>query len=115
MNSHWYSMTKEDVLDKVKTDEDGLTSKEARKRLERDGKNTLPKKKKDSVVKIFFNEFKNPILLLLLVAVIASFIGNEPVEAIAIILIVLVDVTMGTYQENKANNTAEALSKLVTV
>ena len=108
-------MTKEDVLDKVKTDEDGLTSKEARKRLERDGKNTLPKKKKDSVVKIFFNEFKNPILLLLLVAVIASFIGNEPVEAIAIILIVLVDVTMGTYQENKANNTAEALSKLVTV
>jgi len=32
MNSHWYSMTKEDVLDKVKTDEDGLTSKEARKR-----------------------------------------------------------------------------------
>ena len=115
MNSHWYSMTKEDVLDKVKTDEDGLTSKEARKRLERDGKNTLPKKKKDSVVKIFFNEFKNPILLLLLVAVIASFIGNEPVEAIAIILIVLVDITMGTYQENKANNTAEALSKLVTV
>ena len=115
MNLHWYSLSKEDILAKLKTDENGLTTKEANKRLERDGKNTLPKKEKDSVWKIFFNEFKNPILILLLVAVIASFIGNEPIEAIAIILIVLVDVTMGTYQENKANNTAEALSKLVTV
>ena len=115
MNLHWYSLSKEDILAKLKTDENGLTTKEANKRLERDGKNTLPKKEKDSVWKIFFNEFKNPILILLLVAVIASFIGNEPIEAIAIILIVLVDVTMGTYQENKANNTAEALSKLITV
>ena len=57
----------------------------------------------------------NPIELLLLVAVAASFLAGEPVEAIAIILIVLVDLIMGTYQENKANNTAEALSKLVTV
>ena len=115
MNTNWYSLTKEDIFDKLKTDESGLTSKEAKKRLEKYGTNTLPKKKKDSVLKIFLNEFKNPILILLLFAVIASLIGNEPVEAIAIILIVLVDVTMGTYQENKANNTAEALSKLVTV
>ena len=115
MNTNWYSLTKEDIFDKLKTDESGLTSKEAKKRLEKYGTNTLPKKKKDSVLKIFLNEFKNPILILLLFAVIASLIGNEPIEAIAIILIVLVDVTMGTYQENKANNTAEALSKLVTV
>ena len=57
----------------------------------------------------------NPIELLLIVAVIASFLAGEPVEAIAIIIIVMVDLIMGTYQENKANNTAEALSKLVTV
>ena len=115
MNSHWYQMTRDELFTKLKTDENGLTNKEANLRLEKYGKNTLPKKKKDSVIKIFFNEFKNPILILLLVAVIASLIGNEPIEALAIILIVLVDVSLGTYQENKANNTAEALSKLVTV
>ena len=60
------------------------------------------------------SEFKDPILALLLVAIIASFIVNEYVDAIAIIVIVLIDVIMGTYQENKANNTAEALAKLVT-
>ena len=115
MNSHWYQMTRDELFTKLKTDENGLTHKEANQRLEKYGKNELPKKKKDSVLKIFFNEFKNPILILLLVAVIASLIGNEPIEALAIILIVLVDVSMGTYQENKANNTADALSKLVTV
>ena len=115
MNSHWYQMTRDELFTKLKTDENGLTHKEANKRLEKYGKNELPKKKKDSVLKIFFDEFKNPILILLLVAVIASLIGNEPIEALAIILIVLIDVSMGTYQENKANNTADALSKLVTV
>lgn len=115
MNSHWYQMTRDELFTKLKTDENGLTHKEANKRLEKYGKNELPKKKKDSILKIFFDEFKNPILILLLVAVIASLIGNEPIEALAIILIVLIDVSMGTYQENKANNTADALSKLVTV
>ena len=115
MNSHWYQMTRDELFTKLKTDENGLTNKEANLRLEKFGNNTLPKKKKDSVLKIFLNEFKNPILILLIVAVIASFIGNEPIEALAIILIVLVDVSLGTYQENKANNTAEALSRLVTV
>ena len=115
MNSHWYQMTRDELFTKLKTDENGLTNKEANLRLEKFGNNTLPKKKKDSVLKIFLNEFKNPILILLLVAVIASLIGNEPIEALAIILIVLVDVSLGTYQENKANNTAEALSRLVTV
>ena len=115
MNSHWYQMSRDELFTKLKTDENGLTHKEANKRLEKYGKNELPKKKKDSILKIFFDEFKNPILILLLVAVIASLIGNEPIEALAIILIVLIDVSMGTYQENKANNTADALSKLVTV
>ena len=53
-------------------------------------------------------------VILLLVAIVASLIAGETVDAIAILLIVLVDAIMGTYQENKANNTAEALAKLVT-
>ena len=54
-------------------------------------------------------------ILLLVVAIIASLIAGETIDALAIVFIVLVDVIMGTYQENKANNTAEALSNLVTV
>ncbi|MBQ3021051.1 MAG: HAD-IC family P-type ATPase [Bacilli bacterium] len=94
---------------------EGLSSNEAKERLEKFGKNTLPHKKKDSVIKIFFSEFKDPIIILLLVAIFASLIAGEVIDAIAIMLIVLIDILMGTYQENKANNNAEALSNLVKV
>ena len=111
----WYSKKIEDIYNDLGTNEKGLSNSEANKRLEKYGKNTLPKQKKDSVLKIFFSEFKDPIVLLLIVAIIASFLVGEIVDAVAIIFIVLVDVLMGTYQENKANNIADALSKLVTV
>ena len=115
MEKIWYSQTKNQIFNNLDTSEKGLTSKDCQKRIIKYGHNVLPKKKKESILKIFFRELMNPIELLLLVAVAASFIAGEPIEAIAIILIVLVDLIMGTYQENKANNTAEALSKLVTV
>jgi len=112
---NWYSKEVEDIYNILKIDDKGLTIEEANKRLEKYGRNELPKQKKDSVLKIFFSEFKDPIVLLLIVAIIASFAVGEVIDAIAIIFIVLVDVLMGTYQENKANNIADALSKLVTV
>ena len=111
----WYNKEISEIYKELETSENGLSNKEANIRLEKYGKNTLPRQKKDSVIKIFFSEFKDPIVLLLLVAIVASFMVNEVIDAIAIIFIVLVDVLMGTYQENKANNIAEALSKLVTV
>lgn len=111
----FYNKNIEDIEEELKTSSNGLTTIEAKKRIKEYGRNTLPKKKKDSVIKIFFNEFKDPIVILLLFAIIASLIANEIIDAVAIFLIVLIDIIMGTYQENKANNTAEALAKLVTV
>ena len=111
----WYNKEINKVYEELKTSENGLKTKEINERIQKYGKNTLPKNKKDSVIKIFFSELMDPIVLLLLVAIIASLMVGEVIDAVAIVFIVLVDVIMGTYQENKANNTAEALSKLVTV
>jgi len=111
----YYNKKVEDVLKELNTSSTGLTDKEVETRINKYGRNILPKKKKDSVVKIFFNEFKDPIIILLLFAVLASFIAGETVDAVAIIFIILVDVIMATYQENKANNTAEALNGLIKV
>lgn len=97
------------------TNVDGLTDFEVEKNRKQYGKNILPKKKSDSILKIFFSEFKDPIVVLLLVAVMVSFIAGEVVDAVAIIFIILIDIIMGTYQENKANHTAESLSNLITV
>ena len=110
---NFYSMTEDEIYQKFQTSNDGLSTIEVHKRIERYGKNELPKKKPDSVLKIFFNELKDPIVLLLIVAIIASVFVGEYIDAIAIFIIIMVDLLLGTFQEKKANNTAEALSNLV--
>ena len=73
----------------------------------------MPHKKPDSIFKIFIGELLDPIVLLLVVAIIASLIVGEVVDAFAILAIITVDLIIGTMQEKKASNTAEALSNLV--
>ena len=111
--NRYFSMTIDEVFKKFQTDEEGLSTKEAKKRIDKYGFNELPKKKRDSVFKIFFLELLDPIVLLLIVAIIASLTVGEYVDALAIFLIVLIDLIIGTYEENKANITVESLSKLV--
>lgn len=111
----YYNKKIEDIEEELNTSSKGLTNEEIAKRIEKYGKNILPKKEKDSVIKIFFNEFKDPIVILLLFASLASLMVDEVIDAVAILFIILVDVIMSTYQENKANNTAEALSNLIKV
>jgi calcium-translocating P-type ATPase len=113
-NNRYYAMSVDEIYKRFQTSDMGLSNKEAEKRQDKYGLNELPKKKKDSIFKIFFSELLDPIVLLLIIAIIASLIVGEYVDAIAILFIVLVDLILGTFQENKANNTAESLSKLVT-
>ena len=110
----YYNKEVEKVKEELKTSDKGLTSREAYARNALYGRNVLPKKAKDSVFKIFLSEFGDPMVILLLVAIIASLVVGETVDAIVIFVIVIIDALMGTYQENKANNNADALSKLVT-
>lgn len=94
--------------------ENGLTAEQVIENQNKYGKNELPKKKQDSIVKIFFSELMDPIILLLLVAIISSLAIGEIIDSIAIIFIILVDAIMSTYQEVKASNTALSLASLVT-
>ena len=115
MNNEWYKYKIDDVFNKTNSTIEGLNSKEVKKRLEKNGYNVLPKKKKDSIVKIFFSEFNDPIVLLLLVAVILSFLAGEVIDAVAILFILLIDAIIGTAQEVKAEKSAEALESLIKV
>ena len=101
------------LFEEYNTSEQGLTSTEAKERLEKNGLNTLPRKKKDSILKIFFSEFKDPIVIILLIASFISFLSHSITDGIVIAFIVLLDILIGTFEENKANNNAEALANLV--
>ena len=65
----FYNKDEETILKEFETSYNGLSNSDVDERRKLYGLNTLPKKKKDSVIKIFFNEFKDPIVILLLFAV----------------------------------------------
>lgn len=104
-----------DVFKTLKSNEKGLSSKEAKKRLLDNGKNILPKKKKDSFIKILLKGILDPIVLLLVVTVIFSLIVGEKTDAIAISFIILVDLILGAVQEWKAEKNADSLSSIIKV
>ncbi len=112
-NKQYYQMNAKELFDALNTSEKGLTSNEANRRIQKYGLNELPRKKSDSIFKIFISELFDPIVLLLIVAIVASLIIGEIIDAVAIFVIIIVDLIIGTLQEKKANNTAEALSNLV--
>lgn len=114
MEKKYYSLKKEDVIKDLNSDYNkGLSEKEVLKRLEKYGYNTLPKKKEDGILKIFFSQMKDPIISLLLVTVIFSLIIHEYVDAIAILFVILVDLLLGTFQEYKASKNAHSLQNLI--
>ena len=102
---------------------DGLSEEEARRRLAEHGKNRLPDEPKKSNILRFLEQFANPLVLTLLVAaVIAVVVGitaNQSEsflvrfgDAIAILLIVILNAFLGYYQERRAEAALEALQKL---
>ena len=103
------------VLKKLKTSLNGLTDREANRRLKEYGYNELPHEKKKSIFKVFIESFMDPIIYVMIVAAILSFIANEPLDALAIIFIILVDAVMSTIQEYRATKNAEALKDLIKV
>ena len=111
--NEFHSISKEELFDKLNTSEEGIKSSEIEKRIDRYGSNKLPDNNKHSLIKIIIGELLDPIVLLLMVAIIVSIIVGEYIDAVAISVIILIDLMLGTYEENKANNTIEALSKLV--
>ena len=111
----YYTKSEEEVLKELNSSANGLTDEEVSKRQQEHGLNELPRKKQESVFKIFLSQFQNPIELILVITVIVSLLLAEYVDAIALILIIAVDVIMGTYQEWKARKDAEALISMIRV
>lgn len=90
----------------------GLSSSQVSVNREKFGPNALDKGKKDSVLKIFLSQFWSPVILLLLVAAVASLVMQEWVEGAAILIIVTLNSCLATYMENSASN---ALAKLASM
>ncbi len=113
----YYCEEKETVLKELESSENGLSTEEADKRLERDGKNVLAAKKGKSLIRRFFEELADPMIIILLVAALVSGIlavveNDSFADVIIILFVVIVNAVLGVYQESKAEKAIEALQEM---
>lgn len=106
---------KKEILENYNTSIDGLSEKEVKKRLSKYGLNELPKEKNKPLYKIFFESLKDPIIYVLIMCTILSFVVGETLDGVAILFIIMVDAVVSTIQEFKANKNSEALKNLIKV
>ena len=118
MTTNWFNKTAQDTVTTLKTDsEKGLTSEEVKKRQEEYGFNELKAKKKKSLFVKFLEQFKDFMIIILIISAIISGVvgiaeGEGVTDTIIILIVVIVNAIIGVIQEAKAEKSLEALQKL---
>ena len=118
-----YLHSVDEVFEAVNSTPEGLSSAEAEKRLQENGKNKLAEAKKVSMFSRFIDQLKDPMIIILLVAAVISavteFIEHDPstgmyvpTDSIIILVVVLINAVLGVIQESKAEKAVEALQKM---
>ncbi len=108
----WHALETQEVLRALETDRDGLTSEEAAARRERYGKNVLRERKPKSIWYMLWEQLKDVMIIILLLAAVVSIIFADYAEAAVIFVIVIINAVIGIVQEKKA---ADALNSLKTL
>ena len=115
----WQTLRKNEVLKDLGTNEkEGLSEEEVKLRQEKNGKNKLQEKKKESIVIKFLKQFNDFMIIILIIASIISAVvskmqgENDYVDSIIIIGIVIFNALMGVIQEAKAEKSIEALKQM---
>ncbi|MBQ9792797.1 MAG: cation-translocating P-type ATPase [Clostridia bacterium] len=115
----FYNKSVSETLKELNTSQNGLTDEEAAKRLSENGENSLEHKKKTNYFLKFLAQFKDIMVLILIVAAIISLVfaiiensSTELIDSIIIFVIVLINATLGFTQELKAENALDALRKM---
>ena len=108
-----WNKTTQEVLEKTNSNINGISQKTAEQRLVLNGKNEIPKGKKKGIGEIFLQQFKSPIILILIVAAIFSIIIKSYADAIFILIVIGINAIIGTTQEWNSKRSAEKLQEMI--
>lgn len=115
MNVIYYQLSSEETLNRLKSTTNGLSRKEVLKRQSEHGRNTIPQPKSKTLLRIFLSQFLNPLIYVLMAAAVISVFTSDVRDAIFIMAIIIFNSVLGTYQEWRAENSAQALRDMVKV
>ncbi|MFH0733739.1 MAG: cation-translocating P-type ATPase [bacterium] len=111
-NSNWCNKTIDDLFEIFNSNKLGISEKNVDTLLLKYGKNEIIAEKKESVLKLFLDQFKSLLILILITAALVSALIDQPIEAIAIIIIVILAGILGFVQEYQAGKAIESLKKM---
>ena len=114
MKEFWTYESK-DMLKKLNADENGLSGREAEKRIDKYGQNILEERRSSSNLEMFINQFKNPIIIILIFAAFLSIFLKDYTDGIIILIIIMISSFLSYSHESKANNAVKKLLSSVSV
>ena len=107
-----YTINSSEVIEKLKSSNQGLSENEVKKRLEKNGYNIIASTKKKTIFEMILEQLKDKMIIILLLASILSFILGEQAEGIVILIIIFINALISIIQEKKAMDAIEALRKM---
>ena len=108
----WYALSIEEMLSQTTATSNGLSSEAAARKLQQVGPNELIAGKKINLVKLFFKQFFDVMVLVLIIAAVVSAFIGEAADTIVIIVILVLNAVIGFFQEYRAEQAMDALRKM---
>lgn len=107
-----YQISKEEVLKSLKTSEKGLSEEQAEANLKRFGKNELAEGKRKSPIIVFFEQYKDFLVIILIIAAVVSGILGDIESAAVILVVITINAVLGTVQHLKAEQSLNGLKEM---
>ena len=110
----YFTQSEAEIFQELKTSADGLSDAQAHEYLEKYGPNKLAEQKKKSLFSKFIDQFKDLMIIVLLVASVVSAFAGEVADCIIILAVVILNAIFGVFQEAKAEEAIDALKEMST-
>lgn len=111
----YWQLSAPEALTALQSSQQGLSEAEVQQRQQQYGSNVINERKKYTGLKLFLNQFKTPVTLLLILAAVLSLTLGEMIDGIIILTIILISSILGYWQEKGASNAVEELLKMIAV
>ena len=112
MESQYYTQTPQQVLHAMESREEGLTTQQAQERIEKNGPNALREERKKPVWQVFLEQFKDLLVVILVVAAVISMLSGNAESTIVIFAVLVLNAILGTVQYEKAEKSLESLKAM---